>query len=227
MENNKAKLYQKILTVVSKVDNITQSGHNKHQNYHYSTEKDLVGAIRKLLIENKLLILTSSKIDAITKLSKSDGKGGNKESLVTTVTTTHEFIDTETGESKEVTSSGEGWDETDKGSFKAVTGAMKYFISKNFLVATEDDPENDGETKPTNNEPRKSFNRAPAVVAPQKTTVIEETKTVTPPELTVVTAPPPVVLQAPTPPATVVTKPSFGRRTNTVSNTAKPEPKFP
>lgn len=163
--SNRAKLYAKILNVVSKMETIEKSGYNQHQKYAYSTEEDLVSAIRALLIDNKLLVLTSSETKEVQKLNKSDKNSANgfKETLLTVVNTKHKFIDTETGEFEEVTSTGTGWDDTDKGSFKAITGAFKYFISKNFLVPSKDDAENDGLPKPdappAQQSTPKSFNR--------------------------------------------------------------------
>lgn len=171
--SNKAQLYGKILHVVSKMEAIEKSGYNNHQKYSYSTEEDLVNAIRALLIEKKLLILTSSETKEIVKLNKPDknSSSGLKETLVTVVNTKHKLIDTETGEFEEVSSTGTGWDDTDKGSFKAITGAMKYFIGKNFMVPSKDDAENDG--LPRENAAQqappaspRTFNK-PAVAAPK------------------------------------------------------------
>lgn len=164
MANEKAKLYTKILNVVSKMEAVEKSGYNQHQKYAYSTEEDLVNSIRKLLLDNKLLILTSSETQEVRTLNKPDknSTSGTKETLVTVVNTKHKFIDVETGEFEEVTSTGTGWDDTDKGSFKAITGAMKYFISKNFLVPGKDDAEDDGLPK----EPRQAA-APPAAAAPR------------------------------------------------------------
>lgn len=153
---NQAKLYGKIMKVLSSVEKITKSGYNKHQKYHYATENDLIEAVKSLLIQHDLLILSSSEVTDVVKVIKND-----KETLVTFVKTTHKFIDVETGAFEEVTSSGSGWDDTDKGTFKSITGAMKYFLSKNFLIASDDDPENDGTTtkKPAN--PSSFTNKGP------------------------------------------------------------------
>lgn len=162
MENNRVKLYTKILNVVSKMEAIEKSGYNSHQKYHYSTEEDMVNAIRNLMLENKLLVLTSSETKEVIKVLK-----GEKETILCVVNTIHKFIDTETGETEQVTSTGTGWDDTDKGSFKAITGAMKYFIGKNFLVPSKDDAENDGVTvsKPSKKETTPKIGAATIKVA--------------------------------------------------------------
>ena len=50
---------------------------------------------------------------------------------------------TETGFSESSVTSGEGMDKGDKGIYKAQTGALKYYLSVTFMVATGDDPEQD------------------------------------------------------------------------------------
>ncbi len=162
MADNRAKLFKKVLTVLNSVEAVKKSGYNSHQKYHYSTENDLLDAVRDSLVTNGVMVFTSSEYKGVERLSKKDKNGDDKVSLVTIIETTHTFADTETGEIFSVKSVGTGWDDTDKGAFKAITGAMKYFVSKNFMVATEDDPESDGVTTPKNNSPVKTFNK-PAI----------------------------------------------------------------
>lgn len=175
---SKAKLYQKILNVVSNMEAVEKSGYNNHQKYSYSTEEDLVNGIRKLLVSNKLIVLTSSETKEILKLNKTDKNASNglKETLVAVVNTKHKIIDVETGEFEEVTSTATGWDDTDKMTFKAITGALKYFIGKNFLVPSKDDAENDGlpkEQQPVQQVAPKTFNKpTPVKVAPVVTETV-------------------------------------------------------
>lgn len=128
---DKKKLAAKILSVVSKIEAVKKSGYNSHHKYQYSTESDFIEAVRQQLIDEKILVLTS-----VEEVSK--------DNTITTVRTKHIFIDTESGEQFEVFSAGQGADSQDKGVYKAITGAMKYFVSKSFMIETQDDPENDG-----------------------------------------------------------------------------------
>lgn len=213
------QLFTKVLKVLSEVKKIEKSGYNKHQNYHYSTENDLIGAVKQLLIDNKLIILTDSETKEVIKLYKYEKGVISGENLVTVVNTRHTFCDTDTGYTYPVSSTGTGYDNTDKGSFKAITGALKYFVSKNFLVPTEDDPENDGVTKPTTVTAPKTFGRTPVATIP--VTVISTSKDGGPTISTTtmeVEAPPELVITAPL----VQPKPSFGRKT-----VIKQEPSFP
>ena len=45
---------------------------------------------------------------------------------------------------------GTGGDQTDKGMYKAITGAIKYIFIKHFLIPTQDDPEVEKATKGKN-----------------------------------------------------------------------------
>lgn len=216
-ESKEVKLFSKILNVVSKVEKIEKSGHNAHQKYDYATEEDLINAIRQLLLDNKLLITTDSETKDVQKVYKYNTAGGiASETLITTVNTLHTFIDTETGHTFVVKSTGSGADTLDKGVFKAITGSLKYFLNKNFMVPTEDDPENDGVTAKKEATPAsKGFNRSkPAETAPATIATVEV---------------PPVTKVADTIPAATATitpasKPGFSRRSTT---TSKAEPNFP
>jgi hypothetical protein len=227
-----AKLFKKLMSVVEKMENTKKSGYNSHQKYHYSTEQDLIDSVRQLLIDNKILILTDSETKEVVKINKIDSKGGTKESLVTVVNTRHTFCDIETGYTYNIQGTGTGWDDTDKGAFKAITGAMKYFLAKNFLVPGEDDAENDGVT------PKKEIVAAPVskgftrtAAKPAETTVQvtsssangvvkTETKVVDIPKVANDTS---QVTEKFSQPTTTVAKPSFGRKLTAT----KTEPNFP
>lgn len=51
------------------------------------------------------------------------------------------LFDTETGFFEKSKISGEAMDATDKAGYKASTGALKYYLATNFMVATGDEPE--------------------------------------------------------------------------------------
>lgn len=231
-----AQLFRKLMNVVEKMENVKKSGYNSHQKYHYSTEQDLIDSVRQLLIDNKILILTDSETKEVVKIGKPDGKGGVKESLVTVVNTRHTFCDIETGYTYNIQSTGTGWDETDKGSFKAITGAMKYFISKNFLVPGEDDAESDGVT------PKNTVVATPPPAAKGFSRLANSVNNATPTAKTEIAVPKgsyntTITVNSGNPTATVtiptlktasgetttnVTKPSFGKKIP-----VKNEPNFP
>lgn len=152
-----SSLFKKLVKVMKQVDKIEKSGYNKYQKYHYSTENDIIDAIKPALIDNNIFMVTSVE-DVQTDLVNTLG---DKNNYLTTVKMKHTFIDADTGEQFEAYSAGAGADTLDKGIFKAQTGAFKYLFSKNFLIQSElMDPENDGVTpikKSDKTTPGKSF----------------------------------------------------------------------
>jgi hypothetical protein len=131
-------LYGKLVEILEKVGTVDKTGWNDHQKYHYMTESDLSNALRQELAKRRIFIFTS--VETVER---------DKETNITTVITNHTFWDAEDGEHFTVQSAGQGYDKQDKGLYKAVTGSMKYFLMKNFLISSGDDPENDGVAKPT------------------------------------------------------------------------------
>lgn len=139
----------KLLKILESVGSVGKSGYNEHQEYKYTTEADVLEAVKKALIENKVFVAQSSRITDVKELTNDKGK----KSLVTSVETINTFIDTESGETYSVNSVGQGHDSHDKGVFKALTGANKYFLMKNLMISTGDDPEktsSEGGAKKTN-----------------------------------------------------------------------------
>lgn len=126
----KSSLITKLLSVMKEVDRVPKHGRNEYHGYSYALETDIIAAVRNSLVERGIFISTSVA---------STGRQGD----VTEVTTKHTFHDAETGEELTVRGYGQGQDWGDKGGYKAITGAIKYFLLKNFLIATGDDPEHD------------------------------------------------------------------------------------
>jgi hypothetical protein len=125
-----AALSEKMLAVMEEVEYIKKKGENDYHGYSYLTERDLTEKIRPHLIEKGVMIYTS--VDE----RKPSGN-------MTRVVTEHLIVDAENGASITVQSRGQGQDDQDKGVYKAITGAMKYFLYKTFLVPAGDDPEKD------------------------------------------------------------------------------------
>lgn len=123
-------LITKLVSVMKEVDRVPKNGRNEFHGYQYALERDIVDAVRGRLAGLGVFITTSVASAA-------------KQGDLTEITTEHTFHDAETGESLTVTGYGQGQDKGDKGGYKAITGAIKYFLLKNFLIATGDDPEHD------------------------------------------------------------------------------------
>jgi hypothetical protein len=140
----KASIFKKISIVLEGVKRVEKNGMNTFHNYAYATEGDIVDGIRPILAEAGLALWTSIQYQERTiKEVYSRGKSvGHK--TFTKVLVRFTLGDSDTGQTLESEYWGEGEDESDKGLYKAYTGAQKYFLSKTFLISSGDtDPEAD------------------------------------------------------------------------------------
>lgn len=126
-----------ILKVMSGVSFVQKAGKNEFHGYKYATEGDALAALRPHLIENELVIIS----DVIEHTSPDEF--GN-----TTVRVQYRILHS-SGEEIVCHFVGCGNDRSskgaigDKGVYKALTGANKYFLLKTFQLETGDDPERD------------------------------------------------------------------------------------
>ncbi len=142
METNKRPLAVKLAKILGEIGKVAKSGRNEFHKYDYVTENDLVYAVRQKLAEAGVFVFSSVEAQHVEIVKESDDKSW----ALTTVTTRHTFIDGESGDEFSVCSQGQGADNGDKGGYKAITGAMKYFLYKCFMIPTGDDPEGDDKT---------------------------------------------------------------------------------
>lgn len=115
-----------------------KDGKNRHHSYEYITERQYKNNFKSALAEAGL-DFKSSMLDYQFIPTISD-----KQNMVI-AKFQFEIIDRETGEREVYTAFGSGADPGDKAMYKAYTGAIKYFLANNFLVAEGNDPENDEE----------------------------------------------------------------------------------
>ncbi|MDB5105795.1 MAG: hypothetical protein JWP91_3484 [Fibrobacteres bacterium] len=132
---------QKLAKVMAETRWVEKKGRNSFFNYDYARETDILDAVRTKLADNGIFVFTSVENMEMKETGKRT-RDGSPVNLVI-VKTKHTFWDGESGETAEVFGTGCGEDSGDKAIYKAITGAMKYFISKNFLISTGDDPEKD------------------------------------------------------------------------------------
>jgi len=129
IEANKGKLYKKLYNIREEASGLNQSGENEVDQYCYSTEQDVLDAISTSLTKHKIMIVpearTAKRLDNIIDVAME-----------------YTIVDIDTGYSITKKWIGSGFDNADKGIYKAYTGANKYFLMKLFgLVAGNDDPE--------------------------------------------------------------------------------------
>ena len=136
MPGDKTGLYRKLLQAQRSVETVRKDGVNTFHKYRYATEAAVLETAKRALNDAGLVYYTN------TRLVASDVRG---EQRYATVELTLFVCDPDTGEHIESTMPGEGVNKGDKAVYKAITGAKKYALLKLLGIATEDDPENDGE----------------------------------------------------------------------------------
>lgn len=136
-------LVGKLAQIMAETPWVEKKGRNAFFNYDYAKESDILDAIRERLASHGIFVFTSVESMEFRETAKKT-RDGSPMNLVF-VRTKHTFSDGDSGETMEVHGFGSGEDSGDKAIYKAITGAMKYFISKNFLMSTGDDPEREDE----------------------------------------------------------------------------------
>lgn len=123
-------LVRKLAKVMGEIGRIEKRGRNDFHKYDYVLESDLVDAVRGLLAKAGVMIFPSVESYEV-------------HGDVTHLKVKFTMVDGESGQTIEAYGYGQGADKGDKGGYKAMTGATKYFLMKTFLIATGDDPEGD------------------------------------------------------------------------------------
>lgn len=139
-------IYAKLAAIRGEVGYMTKDGKNTSQGYSYLSETQVAVTFKELLDKYKVHFEYSSEITNVTPTPS--GK-----QMLTDVQVNYSFVDIETGEKSTGRAAGQGSDPTDKGVYKAITGAVKYIFMKTFLIPTGDDPENDKEVKKSSGAP--------------------------------------------------------------------------
>ena len=132
-----AKLQQKKNLLRKKLKGmgvLTRSGDNTFDHYKYFSEAQYKQLFTGLFSECGLE-LTATEVDRDFTAGTEKQPNGRIEKIC------FRLSDTETGFFEESEITGEGLDKGDKAAYKAYTGAVKYYLACNFLVATGDDPE--------------------------------------------------------------------------------------
>lgn len=142
------KIATKLVDILKNMASVPKKGYNKNQNYYYMREVDVLEALKEELVKNRIILLTSSRLVEVRDKPKIDKNDNRVTEFVTTVETTHTFIDSDSGEQLTINSVGQGYDSLDKGASKAITASVKYALLKTFMISDEGaDIENDGESK--------------------------------------------------------------------------------
>lgn len=127
-------ILSKLHAIQGDIEKMEKDGHNNHSNYNYLSETQLTMKMKELLDKHKVMFVYSSYIK--DKQTTPSGK-----QIMVDVQIDYRFYDVETGEFIGGSACGQGADVGDKGTFKAITGAIKYIYMKTFNIPTGDDPE--------------------------------------------------------------------------------------
>jgi hypothetical protein len=160
--NAQANLFRKITIVMENVKRVPKSGWNDFHKYHYANESDIVDGIRPILAEAGLALWTtvvSQEREIREIFNRYKPNDAPRKGWFTKVCMKFIIGDADTGESLESIYWGEGEDESDKGLYKAYTGAQKYFLTKSFLISSGDTVDNEP-TDPEADTSRKNAEKA-------------------------------------------------------------------
>ena len=140
-EAPKPALIAKLAEITGLMAKIPKDGWNANQKYKFVRESDVAERVSALLSERKIFLHQTVVSHNMTALYTTQS---SSQMWLTEVVMSFRFIDGETGETTETAHFvGHGADTGDKGVYKAMTGAEKYFLMKTFLISTGDDPEAD------------------------------------------------------------------------------------
>lgn len=132
----KAKFHAKKAKATAEMKRIPKNGFNSFHNYAYARESDVKDHVREILRENNLSITSD-----LLNRSEIMVKTRQGEATKTDVVMEFQITDTETGYYELYRLDGVAIDNGDKGSYKAYTNTIKYFLMNEFLIPTGDDVE--------------------------------------------------------------------------------------
>jgi len=132
-------LLKKMVEITKEVHYIKKNGRNQFHKYNYASEADVSARFSEALSAHGVYMSTSVLERHCLPFKTKKGEDW----FLITVKVEMTFSDSESDEKITIHSFGDGADSGDKGVYKAITGAVKYGLMKNFLVETGDDPEKD------------------------------------------------------------------------------------
>jgi hypothetical protein len=140
-KNSKIGIYTRLSRVLAEIGNVPKNGFNEHFKYSYVMESDLADHIRPLLVKHGLGLIYDC-VEVSDRIMVNDrGKTVNLVRVKVAITIGAEDSEGNLIGEKTGHAYGEAADSGDKAIYKAMTGAVKYWLYKTFLVSTGDDPE--------------------------------------------------------------------------------------
>lgn len=138
-------IYQKLAEITGKIGVIDKGGKNTEQNYAFIEYAAVAGKLRTLFAEYGVLIIPRMPKSAEHQREEITTKYGNK-GVAILIDFTFEIVNADKPDDKfEVTWTGEAADYGDKGTNKAATSALKYYLMRQFNIS-EKGEDNDEHT---------------------------------------------------------------------------------
>jgi len=149
-------VYAAVISVMNAVTNVPKRGEGPANQGRYAYRKldDAVDVIGAAFRESLLMLQSTVKAVAYDTY-ESEGRNGISTWSRCTLTMQYRFTSLIDGSFLEFESIGQGLDNSDKSSNKAMSGALKYALSQAFMLATGDaDPDADSPQVPGRTVPR-------------------------------------------------------------------------
>jgi hypothetical protein len=127
------EVYKAIAAIVNETGSIPKTGYNDYHQYAYTREEDIVNTLKKQFAAHQVILLPN--VTRTRRVGES-----------TLINVEFTLMSLKDGSKHVFNVPGEGADKGDKGTPKALTMAIKYALSKQFLIASGDDAEADTAT---------------------------------------------------------------------------------
>lgn len=170
-----ASIAAKKAKVILATDHVAKDGYNEHQRYAYPTESAYLDAVRKPMAEAGLAL---SFTEHECTLEQFGTTSNNNPKYLTQLDVEVTLTCCDTGHQESSIVSGWAMDTEDKGKRKALSAAIKDYISKTFMLPAEDDPEHGPRSSapPASGAQRRSNGRTRRSSKPKKQQLSDEAK---------------------------------------------------
>lgn len=158
------KIYKAISAVMGEVGAVGKNKQNKDQNYKYRGIDDVYNALNPVMSKHGIVIIPNIKERQESEYQTKAGAVWKRVIL----TMEYTIYCAEDGSSLQTTLIGEGSDNSDKATNKAMSAAMKYLLFQIFCIPTEDlSDDADGNQPPAPDQPKPPANNKPPAPPPQ------------------------------------------------------------
>lgn len=131
-------LTQRLVSIMEEAGTINKQGRNEFSGYSYVRETDVAQKLQELLVKHRVFLFSSVLEVSSQQVMSSQGKPN----IFSSVKVLYTFVNCDNQEDKfEVMAVGDGMDTGDKAVYKALTGAHKYLLIRNFNLGSIDDAE--------------------------------------------------------------------------------------